>query len=191
MIYAGGNPENITVAVANEGAGDVLTPTLTLNGVDCTTCGTLGPITAGTPGNYTISYTPPTSLTIPANVTITISSNVTGSFPATGNFTVYPAGTRVVKITGIAGGAGTRNLMAFVFNDSGAPAPGLTVELLGAGDECPPTTGGGTICGTLLVGAAGSGTTTAGTVPAEFHLRRFHWRTLRLQRSLSRHSIDR
>jgi uncharacterized repeat protein (TIGR01451 family) len=159
VIYAGGNAENVNITVVNEGTGDVLTPTLTLNDVACTSCGTLGAITAGTPGHYTVFYTPPTSVSAPTNVTITVSSNVAGSFPATGNFTVFPAGTRVVKITGIPGGPGTENLTAFVYNDSGTTT-GLTIELLGAGYACPPAVGGGTVCGTLTIGAPSSGTTT-------------------------------
>jgi uncharacterized repeat protein (TIGR01451 family) len=158
VIYAGGNPETANITVTNEGAGDVLTAALTLNGVNCTTCGTLGPITAGTAGHYTMSYTPPASLTAQINVTITISSSVAGSFPATGGFPVFPAGTRVVKITGLGGGFGTENLTAFVYNDSGTTT-GLTVELLGAGYACP-VMGASTVCGTLTVGAPTSGTTT-------------------------------
>lgn len=159
VIYAGGNVETANITVTNQGAGDVLTAALTLNGANCTTCGTLGPITAGTAGHYTMSYTPPASVTAPVGVTITISSSLANSFPATGGFTVYPAGTRVVKVTGLAGGPGTENLTAFVYNDSGTTT-GLTAELLGGGYTCPAASGGGTLCGTLVVGAATSGTTT-------------------------------
>ncbi len=159
VIYAGGNSETANITVTNEGPGDVLTAALTLNGANCTTCGTLGPITAGTAGHYTMSYTPPPSLSAPINVTITISSNVAGSFPATGGFPVFPAGTRVVKITGLAGGPGAESLTAFVYNDSGATT-GATVELLGAGYACPAASGGGTLCGTLTIGTPTSGTTT-------------------------------
>jgi len=159
IIYAGGNSVTIALTVTNEGNGDILTPALSLNGVACSTCGTLGSVVAGTPGNYTLAYTPPASLAATTNVTLTVTSNLANAFPATGNFNVYPAGMRVVKMTGIGGGPGPKTGAARVFNDPGNP--GLTLQLLGAGYACPPA-GGGTICGTLALNNTISGTTTAG-----------------------------
>lgn len=161
VIYAGGNSENIAIVVANEGAGDILSAALTLNGVACSTCGTLGSITAGTPGNYTLSYTPPATLAAATTVTLTVTSNIAGSFAATSNFSVFPAGARVVKVSGIAGGPGTKPVTARVFNDGVAPGPGLTVQLLGGGYTCPSDGAGGTTCGTLATVSTASLTTNA------------------------------
>lgn len=172
VIYAGGNSESIAITVANEGAGDTLTAALALNGTACSTCGTLGSVVAGTPGNYTISYTPPATLAAPTSMTLTVTSSLSGSFPATVNFTVFPAGTRVVKLSGIGVGAGTQAPTARVFNDPGSPGPGLTVELLGGGYACPPANGGGTACGTLTVFSTASLVTnaSAGTTGIPFTL---------------------
>lgn len=157
VIYAGGNLETVTITVSNDAAGDVLTPTL--SGEGCTDCGTLGSIVAGNPGNYTLSYTPPATLTAATTVTLTVSSNLPNAFPGTLNFPVYPAGTRVVKMQGIGGGPGVKFSFARVFNDPGSPGPGVTLQLLGAGYACPPASGGGTVCGTLAPGAITFGTT--------------------------------
>ena len=157
VIYAGGNSVSIAMTVTNQGAGDTLTPALSLNGVACSTCGTLGTIVAGTPGNYTIAYTPPATLATATTVTLTVTSSLANSFPGTANFPVFPAGVRVVKMTGVPGGGGVKTLSARVFNDSSNA--GLSLQLLGAGYACPPTTGGATICGTLSPTSAITGTT--------------------------------
>ena len=160
VIYAGGNSENVAITVANEGAGDVLSAALTLNGVACSTCGTLGSITGGS-GSYTVSYTPPTTLAAATTVTLTVTSNIAGSFPATVNFGVFPANTRVVKVSGVGAGPGTKPVQARVFNDGAAPGPGLTIELLAGGYTCPSDGAGGTICGKLATVSTASLTTTA------------------------------
>ncbi|HET9741274.1 MAG TPA: hypothetical protein VFQ00_00870 [Terriglobales bacterium] len=165
-IFAGGNSETIAIAVAHDQAGDVLTPTLTLNGDACTSdvCGTLGSI-GGTSPNYTLAYTPPASLADATTITITVSSSLTTSFTATANFNVFPAGTRVVKMTGVGGGPGTKPVNVTVFNDPSGPSAGSNVQLLAAGYACPPVAapGTGTTCGTLVPTAAPtSGTTVSG-----------------------------
>ncbi len=149
VIYAGGNSEAITVTVANEAAGDMLTPTLTLSGggaCSAATCGTIGAIT-GTSSPYTLSYTPPPSLSAVTTMTLSVTSSIAGAFAATANFQVYPANTLVVKVQGLPGGNPPFNFVADVFNDSSGL--GATAQLLGAGYACPPATGGGTVCGTL------------------------------------------
>jgi uncharacterized repeat protein (TIGR01451 family) len=162
VIYAGGNAETANISVTNEGSGDSLAVALSLNGTACTDptqCGTITAPTGGS-GTWTTTYTPPASLAAATNVTLTVSSSLQNSFPATGTFTVFPAGTKVVKITGIAGGIGTKSLSVNVFNDSSNL--GATIHLLAAGYACPVATGGGTICGTLTTGATTTNTTTSG-----------------------------
>ncbi len=179
VIYASGNSETVSVTVSNDQASDTLTPVLTLSGGGaCTaaTCGTLGSVT-GTPGSgsYTISYTPPASVTAPTSITLTISSSLANSFPCTSPFAVNPAGTRIVGISGtgaigprVLPGSQTRQGMTVtVYNDPGSPGPGAAIELLAAGYACPAA-GSGTICGTLSVGSTTSGTTTTGTTGIPF-----------------------
>lgn len=160
VIYAGSSAVSANITVANEGSGDVLTPTLSLNGAACdaTTCGTIGSIT-GTAPNLTAAYTPPASLTTITTVTLSIASSITGSFPATANFQVYPAGTKVVKVSGLSGPNATKTVTVNVFGDSSNL--GAAIQLLAAGYACPAASGGGTICGTLTTGAPTNSTTTS------------------------------
>lgn len=160
VIFAAGNQETVSITVSNDQPSDVLSFTTSSNRTPCTpaVCGTFGAIagTAGS-GNYTLSYTPPATLTEDTSVTLTVSSTLANSFAGTANFIVHPAGETVVIV----------NLAtATVYND-GVGNPGAQVFLAGAGYACPAS-GGGTICGTLTPGATTTGTTTTGTTGIPF-----------------------
>jgi hypothetical protein len=167
-IFAGGSAVTIPVTVANDVAGDVLTASLTADsntGAACTTttCGTVGPVTFVSLGNYTLSYTPPASLAAQVVPTLVISSssNPSGSFASTDYIEVDPAGALLVKLSGggIVQVGVARSLTATVYNDA-AGNPGVTIApLTASGYAC--STLATNSCGTLVVGTkTSSGTTT-------------------------------
>ncbi len=186
VIYSAATPQAVTVSitVANDVSGDVLTPTLALGSTACslpssTTCGQM-PVTAtlvslsGGTGTYTLSYTPPTSsnLTTTTAFTLTVTSSLSSSLPATASFNVYPAGTRVVTVTGlgtqriVTGTSAPANRAAVVYNDTGGTT-GATVELMASGSVCPVISSVN-VCGTLATGTVTTGTTTTGTTGIPF-----------------------
>jgi hypothetical protein len=169
-IFAGGNAVTIPVTVANDVATDVLTASLTVDsntGAACTTttCGTVGPVTPVSLGTYTLSYTPPATLTAQVVPTLVISSNLSGSFASTDYIEVDPAGVLLVKLSG--GGTvqvgSAQSLTATVYNDA-AGNPGVTIApLTASGYAC--STLATNSCGTLVVGAkTPSGTTTTAPI---------------------------
>jgi hypothetical protein len=173
-IFANGNIENFNITVTSDQVGDVLTPTLTLNGGACspTICGTLGSVT-GASGNYSVPYTPPTSanLTATTTFTITVSSSLANSFTGTATFNVNPAGVRVVTVTGIGqriavSAAAPANRNVTVYNDSGTTT-GATLYLVASGYTCPIVSGVN-VCGKLVIGTPTTGTTTTGTTGIPF-----------------------
>ena len=162
-IFASGNAENANITVTNDQAGDILVPTMTLNGAACTTatCGILAPapnlvsLTGGT-GTYTLTYTPPTSanLTTTTTFTLVVSSSLSGSFASTANVTVNPAGAIFIQAGGpaqrvVPNGPPTVNQVVTVYNDVGSA--GATISLRGSGYACPSNwIWRLTICGTLV-----------------------------------------
>jgi hypothetical protein len=167
-IFSGDPPQTINITVYNDVSGDVLTPTLTTDtGGPCTTatCGSIGSITFVSVGNYTLSYTPPATLSAAIFPTLTVSSNLPNSFTATSPIEVDPAGAMLILMPGGIGGlvgGPSRNRSVTVLNDIGNA--GVTLTLLASGYACPSNGTGGTICGTLTVGTqTNSGTTS--TIP--------------------------
>jgi uncharacterized repeat protein (TIGR01451 family) len=146
-IFAGDPATSIPITVTNDAAGDVLTASLTVDAdttFNCTaaTCGTLGSVvgTSGS-GNYSVSYTPPSSagFTTQTAPTIVVTSNLPNSIGATDFIEVDPAGILVTMSS--AGRMGTvwvganppdvRTLTATVYND--VTHAGVTFMALTAG----------------------------------------------------------
>ena len=164
-IFSGAGAQTINITVTNDLSGDILTPTLTTDtGGACTvaTCGSIGAINFVSVGNYTLSYTPPSSLAASIFPTLTVSSNLVNSFTATTTIEADPAGAVLVVPQGVGGlvviSSNPRNRQVTVFNDVGNA--GVTFTLLASGYACPAN-GGGTICGTLTVGAQTNNGTTS------------------------------
>jgi hypothetical protein len=169
-IQVGAAPRPFPITVANDLPGDLPTVTsFTLNGVACTaaTCGSFSAVTGTSgSGSYSMTYTPPPSLTLAVAPTVTVAPSLSGpSFPGTASFVVYPAGI-VVQATNIAGGlnivqAGSpvRTITFTTYNDIGNA--GVTVTLTGGGYACQDLSPNS--CGTLgapQVSTSGTTTTT-------------------------------
>jgi len=165
-IFSGSGAQTINITVTNDLSGDFLTPTLTTDtGGPCTTatCGSIGSVSFVSVGNYTLSYTPPSSLGASIFPTLTVSSNLPNSFTATTTIEADPAGAVLVVPQGVGGlvviSSAARNRHVTVFND--VANAGVTLTLLASGYACPSNGGGGTICGTLTVGAQTNNGTTS------------------------------
>jgi hypothetical protein len=165
-IFSGSGAQTINITVTNDVSGDVLTPTLTTDtGGACAvaTCGSIGSVNFVSVGNYTLSYTPPSSLGASIFPTLTVSSNLPNSFAATSTIEADPAGAVLVVPQGVGGlvviSSPARNRHVTVFND--VANAGVTLTLLASGYACPSNGGGGTICGTLTVGAQTNNGTTS------------------------------
>ncbi len=180
-IFAGDPATTIAITVTSDSAGDVLTPTLTVDsntGLACTvaTCGTVGSITGTSgSGSYSLSYTPPptagfTTQTVP---TIVVSSSLSGSFAATDFIEVDPAGVPLVLIGGgginniIQVGTAVKTVTVTVYNDPTGAGVTFT-PLTASGYACGSTNTriGTNLCGTLGTPSAPvlSGTTTTTTI---------------------------
>lgn len=185
-LFAGASATTLTLTVSNDAAGDVLTPSLTVDantGAACTasTCGTLGAVsgTSGS-GTYTVAYTPPSSLSGETIPTVFVSSNLSGAFAATTTVNVYPAGQTVVTVTGVSNvvqvGSAAPTVTMTVYNDIGNAGVN-ELPLTSVGFICTGLNGNS--CGTLNdhsgVTVVDNGTTTTtsftytppATVPAE------------------------
>ena len=168
-IFSGSGAQVINITVTNDVSGDILTATLTTNtGGVCTiaTCGSIGGVNFVSVGNYTLNYTPPSSLAASIFPTLTVSSNLPNSFTATDTIEADPAGAVLVVSQGVGGlvviSSNPRHRNVTVFNDVGNA--GVTLTLLASGYACPSNGAGGTICGTLTVGAQTNNGTTS-TIP--------------------------
>ena len=185
-FFAGGTATTLNLTVSNDAAGDVLTPSLTVDantGLACSaaTCGTIGAVsgTSGS-GTYTVPYTPPASLAGETIPTINVSSSLSGAFAATTSVSVYPAGQLVLTVTGVPNivlaGSTPPTVTMTVYNDIGNAGVN-ELPLTSVGFTCSGLNGNS--CGTLndhsgvTVVDSGSTTTTTftytppSTVPSE------------------------
>ena len=173
-FFAGGAAATLTLTVSNDAAGDVLTPSLTVDantGLACSaaTCGTIGAVsgTSGS-GTYTVPYTPPASLSAETLPTINVSSSLSGAFAATTSVDAYPAGQTVVTVGGVSNivqvGSAPPTVKMIVYNDIGNAGVN-ELPLTSVGFGCSGLNGNS--CGTLNdhsgVTVVDNGTTTTTT----------------------------
>jgi hypothetical protein len=180
-LFAGGSAVNIAITVTNDSAPDTVTATLTADsntGLACTTttCGMFtggGLVATATPAGslgYTLSYTPPTSLSAQVVPTLFVTSSLSGSFAATDYIEVDPAG-RLVVLSGLGGRdpvqavSTQKTVTATVYNDAAGGGVTFNPPLTASGFACPIISASN-VCGFLGAPSAPSGTsTTTTTIP--------------------------